>query len=261
MGSAEVQGRLWATGPRDWAQVCEPLMRPLYEATVRALAPLERLTLLDAGCGTGLALRLSAEAGARVTGLDATGPLLEVARERVPEADLRVGDVEDLPFDDGAFDVVTGFNVVQYAAGPQAAVAELARVVRPGGRVAIGVWADPARCQTDAVFAAVRALVPPAPGAAAPLAVSATGVVEGLLAGAGLTVTGVGEADCPFIYPDLDTGWRGQSAAGPFRQVIEVAGAERVREVFERAHEPHRLADGTYRQENVFRYVIATKAD
>src|SRR5690349_17716789 len=122
MGSAEVQGRLWGGAPTDWAEVCEPLSQPLHEATLAAIAPLDGRALLDAGCGTELALQLAVRRGARVAGLDAAVALLAVARERLPEADLRVGDIEAMPFDDAMFDVVTAFNSVQYAAEPSAAV-------------------------------------------------------------------------------------------------------------------------------------------
>jgi SAM-dependent methyltransferase len=223
------------------------------------VAPLEGRALLDAGCGTGLALQLAARRGARVAGLDAAVALLAVARERLPEADLRVGDIEAMPFDDAMFDVVTAFNAVQYAAEPPAAVAEMARVARPGGRVAIGVWAEPARCETDVAFQRVRALAPPPPGAHAPLAISEPGVVEDLLAGAGLSGIVTGEVSCPFVYADLATAWRGQSSIGPFRRAIEIAGEDAVREAYVGALAPFRQPDGSYRQENMFRYVIADK--
>jgi SAM-dependent methyltransferase len=160
-------------------------MRPIYDATLDALEPLAGLALLDAGCGAGLALRLAADRGAAVSGLDASAPLLEVARDRTPQASLRTGDIQALPYDDAGFDVVTSFNAIQYAADPAAAVAQLARVCRPGGQVAVGVWGDPGRCQTEALFARLRSLAPPPPGTPAPLAVSDPGVVEGLLEKAG----------------------------------------------------------------------------
>jgi SAM-dependent methyltransferase len=259
MGSAAEQGRLWGAAPKDWAEVAEPLSRPLYEATFAALAPLSGLALLDVGCGAGLALQLAAGQGAQVAGLDVADPLLQVARERLPAADLRVGDIQQLPFDDGRFDVVTAFNALQYAAEPTAAVAELARVTRPGGRVAIGVWGDPTRCDTEALFQRVRALAPSPPGVHAPLAISTPGVVEELLAGAGLVAAASGEVSCPFVYPDLATGWRGQASIGPFRRAIDIAGEAAVHATFVEMLEPHRQPDGSYRQENVFRYVVAGK--
>ena len=95
-----------------------------------------------------------------VSGLDACAPLLEVARSRTPDADLRGGEIQALPYADASFDVVTAFNSIQYAAGPAVAVGQLARFCRPGGTVAIGVWGDPARCETEALFARLRSLAP-----------------------------------------------------------------------------------------------------
>jgi SAM-dependent methyltransferase len=259
MGSATVQGQLWGTGPHDWAEVIEPMLRPIHLAALEALAPLSGLSLLDAGCGAGLALRLAAERGARVSGLDASAALLDVARGRLPDGDLRVGDIEELPYDDATFDVVTAYNSIQYASDPKTAVSELARVARPGGRVAIEVWGEAARCETEVFFARLKELAPPPPGTASPLAVSAPGVVEGLLTAAGLEPSVAGEAGCPFIFPDLEAGWRGQCSAGPLQRVIQLAGAEAVREVFDEVHARYRQPDGSYRQENVFRYVIARK--
>jgi SAM-dependent methyltransferase len=259
MGSAEVQGELWGRHPQAWAKFQESQMRPLYDATLDALEPLAGRAVLDAGCGAGLALRLAADRGAVVSGLDASAPLLEVARERTPESALRTGDIQALPYDDAGFDVVTSFNAIQYAADPAAAVAQLARVCRPGGQVAIGVWGDPGRCQTEALFARLRSLAPPPPGTPAPLAVSDPGVVEGLLEKAGLTVTGGGEAATSFRYADHDQAWTAHVSAGPLQKVIEVAGPDAVRQVMRDVLEADRKPDGELRQDNVFRYVVAAK--
>ncbi|MDG4825882.1 class I SAM-dependent methyltransferase [Asanoa sp. WMMD1127] len=256
MGSAKEQGRLWGAAVDDWAAVCEPWSRPLYAATLAAVSSLAGMDLLDAGCGSGLALKLAADRGARVAGLDAAAAMVERAADRVPGADLRVGDIADLPFEDGVFDVVTAFNSVQYAADPAAAVADLVRVTRPGGRVALGVWGDPERCETEILFRRIRDL---APSSAAPLAISAPGVVEGLLAGAGLAVATVGEVECPFTFPDRETGWRGQSAIGPLRAAIDAAGESAVRAAYADAVDRFRQPDGSYRQRNVFRYVVGRK--
>lgn len=69
-------------------------------------------TLLDVGSGAGFALRLAADRGAVVAGLDASEPLLDIASARTPDADLRLGDMEALPWDDASFDVVTSFNAI-----------------------------------------------------------------------------------------------------------------------------------------------------
>jgi SAM-dependent methyltransferase len=254
-----MQARLWGKHPDTWADCIEPQMRPLYEATLAALGPLAGAGLLDAGCGTGLALALAADRGATVTGLDASAPMLAVARRRLPGADLRVGDIERLPYDDATFDVVCAFNSLQYALDPADAAAELARVCRPGGRVAIGVWGDPDRCETEALFARLRSLAPPPPGTPAPLACSDHGVIEGLLEGAGLTLTGGDEVSCPLTFTDHDHAWAAHTSAGPLRKVIDAVGADAVRSVLTEVLEADRKPDGQLRQDNVFRHVTATK--
>lgn len=259
MGSATVQGQLWGREPAAWSTALEPLMRPLYEATLGALGPLDGVRLLDAGCGAGLALQCAADRGATVSGTDAAAPLLEVARQRTPAADLRTADIEELPHDDGAFDVVTAFNSIQYAADPVQAVTELARVVRPGGRVAVGVWAEPSRCETEALFARLRSLAPPPPGTAAPLAASEPGVVEGLLEKAGLHVTGGGEVVCPFTFTDHEAAFTAHTSAGPLQKVLDIAGEQAVRTTIHDVLEADRKPDGELRQDNSFRYVMATK--
>jgi SAM-dependent methyltransferase len=259
MGTASVQGELWGRHVRTWSTDIEPQMSPLYDAAVAALAPLRGTRLLDAGCGAGLALSKAADAGARVSGLDASGALLEVARERVPDADLRRGDIDDLPFSEGDFDSVSAFNSVQYALDPAAAVEQLARVCRSAGRVVIGVWGDPERCETEGLFARLRSLAPPPPGTPAPLALSDPGVLESLMEKAGLTVVAGEEVACPFTFRDLDHAWTAHTSAGPLQKVIDIAGADAVRRVMDAVLEADRKPDGALRQDNVFRYVMATK--
>jgi 2-polyprenyl-3-methyl-5-hydroxy-6-metoxy-1,4-benzoquinol methylase len=86
MGTATVQGELWGRHVRTWSTEIEPQMAPLYDATVAALGDLDGTTVLDAGCGAGLALSTATAAGATPYGLDASGPLLSVAAERVPSS-------------------------------------------------------------------------------------------------------------------------------------------------------------------------------
>jgi SAM-dependent methyltransferase len=258
MGSAQVQGELWGRDPQAWAEFQEPQMRPIYDATLDALEPLAGQALLDAGCATGLVLRLAAGRGAAVSGLDASTALLAVARGRAPGADLRTGDIEALPYREARFDVVTAFNAIQYATDPAAAVGELARVCRAGGQVAIGVWGDPGRCQTEALFARLRALAPP-PGTPAPLAVSDPGVVESLLEKAGLALAGGGEAPVSLSYAGHDQAWTAHISAGPLQKVIDIAGPDAVRRAMHEVLEADRKPDGQLRQDNIFRYVLATK--
>lgn len=259
MGSAKVQGPLWGRHPDVWSSTMEQKMRPLYLAAIGALRPLAGKALLDAGCGAGQAAADAAASGASVSGIDASEPLLEIARRRTPSGDFQVGDIEALPFGDCSFDAVTAFNAIQYATDPAAAVAELARVCRGGGSVAIGVWGDPARCETEALFARLRTLAPPPPGTPAPLACSDPGVVEELLTKAGLSVQGGAEAAIPIEFASLDQAWTAHTSAGPLQKVIDIAGPDAVRAVIESVLEADRKPDGALRQDNVMRYVVAAK--
>ncbi len=107
--------------------------------------------LLDAGCGSGMAAQIAAERGAHVSGLDATANLIAIAKTRVPDGDFHVGNLENLPFPDGAFDVVTGFNSFQYAGNARAALAEAKRVVKTGARVVIMTWGVPDGMEAAAI--------------------------------------------------------------------------------------------------------------
>jgi ubiquinone/menaquinone biosynthesis C-methylase UbiE len=89
---------------------------PLMGAALDAARVTRGTRLLDAGCGAGLGALLANLRGATVTALDASAELLAIARARLPEADIREGDLETLPFDDEAFDAVTAVNSIFYAA-------------------------------------------------------------------------------------------------------------------------------------------------
>jgi SAM-dependent methyltransferase len=102
------------------------------------------LRVLDAACGAGTATIPAARTGATVTGLDLVGAALEAASARAAREGLPVtldqGTVERLPYPDSAFDVVLSMFGVMFAARPDLVLAELARVTRPGGQVALASW-------------------------------------------------------------------------------------------------------------------------
>lgn len=106
------------------------------------VAPQERV--LDVACGTGNAALAAARLGATVTGLDFAPNLLAQARERALAAGLAArfdeGDAEELPYADGAFDLVVSAFGMMFAPRPERAAAELLRVCRPGGRIALLSW-------------------------------------------------------------------------------------------------------------------------
>jgi ubiquinone/menaquinone biosynthesis C-methylase UbiE len=124
-----------------------PAVRLVKHARIR---PGSRV--LDVACGTGVVSVTAARIGARVTGLDLTPELLAVARENAQRAGLEVdfhqGDVESLPFDNDAFDVVVSQYGHMFAPRPDKAIAEMLRVLKPGGTVAFSTW--PPSCTSAA---------------------------------------------------------------------------------------------------------------
>jgi SAM-dependent methyltransferase len=259
MGTAERHAELWGARPRDWAEAQEGQVLPLYEAVLDAVGAASGVRLLDVGCGAGLASQLAAERGAEVSGFDATGPLLEVARERVPDGDFRVGDMESLPYDDDSFDVVVGFNSFQFAGDTAGALREAARVAVAGAPIAVATWGQVDQCEAAVVLRAQGSLLPPPPpGAPGPFALSEPGALEAFVEQAGLHAGESHDVECVWRYPDVETAMRGLKAAGPGTAAIREVGEERVDEVLREALAPFTDGDGGVTIRNVFRYQVAT---
>lgn len=114
--------------------------------------------VLDLCCGQGTLTAMMADAGAVVTGLDFSQKMLSLARKSAPNADLREGDAAALPFGDRSFDaVVCNFGMMHLPDQPKA-LAEIRRVLRPGGRFTMATWAAPeASPAFGTVFGAIKA--------------------------------------------------------------------------------------------------------
>jgi SAM-dependent methyltransferase len=201
--------------------------------------------------------------GAQVAALDASPGLLAIARQRLPAADVREGDLEALPFADASFDAVTAVNSLFYADDMGAAMRELVRVVRPGGRVVVTAWGPPQRCEfLSAVMPALGPLMPPPPPGAPPPhpgALSEPGALAAVLKGAGLRVVEDGEVACPFVFPDTETSWRGNASAGVNQAAISHSGEAAVRAVYANADLAHTRPNGTIRYDNVFLWVAGER--
>ena len=252
-GSATMQASLWGERASDWAELLEkperPWLGPAYELVLDRLEVGPATELLDAGCGSGRFCTLASARGARVSGIDATPELLAIARERNPGADLRVGDLQFLPWDDGAFDVVTGFNSFFYAADIVAAFREAARV---GRRVALTAFGRPERCESTAVLEYLGPMMPE-------FAIEDDDEpeLETLLAEAGLRTVEARYLEVAEEYPDLATLLRAWLSVGPIRLAVRNAGEAAVREVLTKAFGPLRTSSGGYRVEDEYRVLIA----
>jgi len=257
-GSAARWGPLWGARPGDWA-LSEDQQIPTYEEALRHVDVKPGDLVLDVGCGVGSFLRLVAERGARVFGLDASEALIELARERLPEADLRVGDMEGMPYGDDTFDLVTGFNSFFFADDFVAALREAGRVAKRGAPVVIQVWGAHEHNDLEAMKELVRPFFPPRPAdAPAEPDYSEPGALERLAEQAGLTPVRTFDTTWAYAFEDAETLGRAMLAPAGIAQLV---GAEREHDVIDAIVQGlarYRTPAGTYRLENRFHYLLAT---
>lgn len=231
-----------------------------YEAVLSALGPLRGKRLLDIGCGSGMFAAEAALQGAMVSGLDASAPLLDIARARLPSGDFVQADMGTIPFLDHGFDVVTGFNAFQFATSPAAALAEARRVLRAGGQLAVMAWAEPHEVPAASVITALRSLLPPPPaGTPGPFALSQATVLRRFAETAGFEVASVADVETGFSYPDMATALRGWNSSGVAARAIEAAGEAAVTQAHQAALEPFLHADGSLWLPARFRLLMARR--
>ena len=256
-GSAERWGPLWGARPEDWA-LSEDQQLPTYEAALARVGLEPGQLVLDVGCGTGAFLRLVAERGGVPFGIDASEALVELTRRRLPQADVRVGDMEALPYDDDGFDLVAGFNSFFFANDMVAALREAGRVAKPGAPVVIQVWGAHERCDLEAMKAIARPYFPPRPpDAPADPDLSQPGMLESLATDAGLTPAEAFATSWPTVYADEETLGRALLAPGGLAVAVGPEREDEVKAAIVAGLGPYRQCDGSYRLENEYRFLIA----
>ncbi len=261
MGIKNRQGELWGTAPEDWALYLEINFIPVYKKIISKSGLTKNDHVLDIGCGSGLFIKMADAKAATITGIDVSEQLLGIARQRNPTATLLNQDMEHLPFDDKCFDLVTGFNSIQYAEDVFIVLKEAKRVLKDEGKLVIGVWGSGTECEALNVLASVASLLPePVATVPGPLALSAAGKVEELLISAGFKIIESNTIECPWNFSSLDDALKGILAAGPSVEAINYAGKEKVKETLISTLKAFNIYDEIYVLENVFHYYIAGKA-
>jgi SAM-dependent methyltransferase len=160
--------KMWASG--DYPEMVETFLLPLGPALVEAAGIGPGMRVLDVGAGTGNASLPATKRGARVTASDLTPELLEAGKARAEAEGLELewaeADAENLPFEDGSFDVVISAIGAMFAPQHQAVADELIRVVKPGGTVAMLNWTPEG--MIGALFRTMGPFMPPPPPGAQP---------------------------------------------------------------------------------------------
>lgn len=213
----------WGRRAADFASLSEPANCREYVALHQLLGLGSGDEVLDLACGSGLALELAAARGASGSGVDASGRLVAIARDRMPDADIRVGDMNQLPWDDASFDVVTSFRGI-WGTTPHA-VSEARRVLRPGGRIGLTVWGH---IKASTGSWALRPFLLAAPekvaGQARMVALGRPGAGEAVLSQAGFVR--VRRHEIPFAWEFADpAGYaRALASTGPAYEAILAVG-------------------------------------
>lgn len=238
-----------------WSERAPTFERLVARATAHAIEPLldaagvtAGLRVLEVGSGLGDLAAAAAARGAAVTGTDIAEGMLEAARRRHPELELVVADAEALPFDGGTFDAALAAFVINHLPDAERGAAELARVTRPGGRVALAMWGPP----DDVALlglparAAERVGIPDDDGPGGPSSLRFTDAAElrSVLERAGLEDVAVDEVSFALRAADFDELWEGL-LGGTVRSSRRLkAGGATAREALREVAESHREGDG-----------------
>jgi SAM-dependent methyltransferase len=234
---------------QGWRAQLEPAQSKLL--SLAGLRPGQHV--LDVACGTGLvAMRAAASVGAtgEVVGTDLSGEMIELARTRARVAaagNVRFerGDAQVLEFADASFDAVLCALGLMYVPGPEAAIAEFRRVLRPGGRAVTAVWGERNRCGWAQIFPIVDARVS---SEVCPMFFrlgSGTALQQAFVAGGFVDVT-VERLQVVLDYPDAAAACRAAFAGGP----VALAYARFPDAVRDQAQDEYLASIAAYRNAN-----------
>ena len=190
--------------------------------------------------------------------MDASEALIALARTRVPDADVRVGEMEDLPWENETFDLVTGFNSFFFADDMVAALREAGRVAKPGAPVVIQVWGADERCDLEAMKRVARPFLPPRPPDAPPDPdVAEPGALRALADEGGLRRESEFDTTWALEYPDAETLSRAMLAVAGLATLADPEREHDLKTAIVDGLAAYRTLDGGYRLSNEYKFLVA----
>lgn len=250
-GNTSVQhDTVWGAQASGWATHWAHLADPARAAIAATMGIGPGLRVLDVGCGTGEFCALAAEQGAHVSGIDPATGMIDLARQRLPDADLQVGSAMHLPWVADTFDLVTAFNSLQYTDEIGEALREARRVARLGGHVALCQWGDRQDCELIPILEALE----PAPERTS----QSIGIaeLEQSARHSGLTPVSTAEIAVPYQVADRTT--LKQALLVDAAVVGTDQDAEHALQTALHMADSFRRSDGSYRFESRFQYLLTT---
>jgi SAM-dependent methyltransferase len=242
---------------RFFGVITDRVVAPLLDAASVGVGA----RVLDVATGPGWVAAHAAERGASVVGIDVADAMIARARNAHPGLEFRRADAHELPFADASFDAVVGNLAVMHLSRPERAMAEFARVLRPGGRVALTAWADPSQHRLAGVFldavAEARA-TPPADLPPGPdfFRFSDEEAFAAVLRRQGLARPAVSSIGFGLRFASADELWDGMLGATVRVSALITRQPQDVRQRIRAAFD--RLADG-YRRGDVLELPVAVK--
>ena len=215
-------GRGWGTRATEWAYLFEPYALPANQLVFDRLGVDATTRYLDVACGSGLAANVARRRGATVSGIDASEALIEIARARTPDGDLRVGDMFALPFGESAFDVVTSFNGIWN--GCDGALVQARRALTNHGLLGLTYWGAYERMGLMPYFLTVIEHSPPSHQAANMEIGETSSVIANMLRATSFEILEQGTVEVINEWPDVETAVRALAAAGPSVPAIDAIG-------------------------------------
>ncbi|WP_326687700.1 SAM-dependent methyltransferase [Streptomyces sp. NBC_01795] len=246
-----------AARTRDWAEIQERMLVPLYEAVYERMETGPGTRVLGLGCGSGLALLLAAGRGAAVHGVDVDGARLELAQERllggeVPVRDARLtrGSCLEALAEAPPPALVTAFD----APPGSEELLRLRESLGKGVPVVLAGWGPAERCAVAPALRVAERLAEPSD---APPGWCGRDHLEELAIRSGLRLDGSGRVACPFGYAGMESAVRGLLSTGLYDLAVRATDEEQVLKELTEALHPYLRADGTVWMPNLFRYVVA----
>ncbi|MZD03761.1 SAM-dependent methyltransferase [Streptomyces sp. SID5785] len=250
---------------RDWAEIQERMLAPLYEAVFARLEVGRGTRFLGLDCGAGLALVLAAARGASVAGVERAFPeRLALAGERLERggAAARRAQAPGGTTGGGAgpYGLIAACRPIGCTDGDAedltALLADTVPQAERGALVVLTGWGPPDRCTTSRVLEAAAGLADPLRGAGGWRAARRDDLEE-VAQRAGLRPEGSGRVACPFGYADTGSAVRGLLSTGLFDAAAAATDPGQVTKEVTEALQPYVRADGTVWMPNIFRYLVA----